>query len=596
MTNVESESNPSPFEDPTIKLAFSIYENPRVFTLLLGSGVSKSAGIPTGWDITLDLIRRVARINGIKGELDWESWYKDATGKEPNYSDLMSDLALESEERRSLIDSYIEPTQEDGEDGQKVPTITHYAIADLVKLGYIRVIITTNFDRLLENALHSRGIEPTIISSVDALAGATPIIHTDCTLIKLHGDYKDTRILNTESELTSYPEEYESLLDRIFEDHGLIVCGWSGDWDNALRSAIVRNTTRRYSAFWTSRGKLRESGSEVVKHLNASLIQIDDADSFFQKLLVYVRTLDEAQKMDQKSLDLLLKTTKRFLGKSEYRINLGDFLDAQTSTFLERIDVENLEAHVEQTKEEFNRRVKVYEEVAEPLSKIVGVLGRWGDDSEFSTVVNIVGTTYARAKNEGTGSILWIEMKLYPTVLLVAAYGIGLARAERWETLHKFLQEEILDQNRGKACAIVDSLFLFSWEGGGNQYWRSLEGFENRKTALSDHLHDVFQLWSNNFIGVVPDFEEIYQAWEIFGALSYSSRFEIEQLRESPFMWIPIGRSSWNTNVSKRIWDKFQKENFRKQLLALGFGNGNDQWLDEAANNFQRISSKVAFS
>jgi hypothetical protein len=38
-----------------------------------------------------------------------------------------------------------------------------------VRGGYIRVIITTNFDRLMENVLGERGVEPTVVASVDAL-------------------------------------------------------------------------------------------------------------------------------------------------------------------------------------------------------------------------------------------------------------------------------------------------------------------------------------------------------------------------------------------------------------------------------------------
>jgi hypothetical protein len=41
--------------------------------------------------------------------------------------------------------------------------------AELVRGGYIRVIITTNFDRLMENVLGERGIDPTVVASVDAL-------------------------------------------------------------------------------------------------------------------------------------------------------------------------------------------------------------------------------------------------------------------------------------------------------------------------------------------------------------------------------------------------------------------------------------------
>ena len=88
----------------------------------------------------------------------------------------------------------------------------------------------------MENALGERGIAPTIVSTVDGLAGAEPITHSACYILKLHGDYKDARILNTESELNSYPEPYDRQLDRILDEHGLIVCGWSGEWDRALQS------------------------------------------------------------------------------------------------------------------------------------------------------------------------------------------------------------------------------------------------------------------------------------------------------------------------------------------------------------------------
>ena len=49
--------------DPLTALAFSIYENNGVYCLLLGSGVSRSAEIPTGWEITLDLVRRIAALH-----------------------------------------------------------------------------------------------------------------------------------------------------------------------------------------------------------------------------------------------------------------------------------------------------------------------------------------------------------------------------------------------------------------------------------------------------------------------------------------------------------------------------------------------------
>jgi hypothetical protein len=57
-----------------------------VFTLLLGSGISRPAEIPTGWEITLDLVRRIAEAQGVQPQPDWVQWYRNTAGTEPNYS------------------------------------------------------------------------------------------------------------------------------------------------------------------------------------------------------------------------------------------------------------------------------------------------------------------------------------------------------------------------------------------------------------------------------------------------------------------------------------------------------------------------------
>ncbi|SFK79327.1 hypothetical protein [Methylocapsa palsarum] len=50
--------------DPFDALALSLHHNPGVFALLVGSGLSRAADIPTGWDITVELVRRLAATRG----------------------------------------------------------------------------------------------------------------------------------------------------------------------------------------------------------------------------------------------------------------------------------------------------------------------------------------------------------------------------------------------------------------------------------------------------------------------------------------------------------------------------------------------------
>ena len=42
------------------KLAFSLSETEGTYAVLLGSGISSAAGIPNGWGIAMDLIRKMA--------------------------------------------------------------------------------------------------------------------------------------------------------------------------------------------------------------------------------------------------------------------------------------------------------------------------------------------------------------------------------------------------------------------------------------------------------------------------------------------------------------------------------------------------------
>jgi len=190
-----------PMLEPITSLAFSVQSGKGVYALLLGSGLSRAARIPTGWEVTLDLIRQTAAIAGDGAEQDPETWYRNHFHAEPDYSRLLDSLGKTPSDRVNLLSRYFEPSQSEIEQGEKLPTAAHKAIARLIGKGYFRVIITTNFDRLLEQALEASGISPTIISTPDALKGALPLTHARCTIIKIHGDYRDTRIKNTADEL-----------------------------------------------------------------------------------------------------------------------------------------------------------------------------------------------------------------------------------------------------------------------------------------------------------------------------------------------------------------------------------------------------------
>ena len=55
-------------------LAFSIYSNKGAYALLLGAGISKASGLPSGWDIVTDLLKKLAAQNHVSDSDNLEGY------------------------------------------------------------------------------------------------------------------------------------------------------------------------------------------------------------------------------------------------------------------------------------------------------------------------------------------------------------------------------------------------------------------------------------------------------------------------------------------------------------------------------------------
>jgi hypothetical protein len=572
--------------DEVTQLAFSISENKGVYAVLLGSGMSRSAEIATGWEITLDLIRRTAAAKGIKDQADWGKWFQKTTGTQPDYSKVLEALAVTPAERRSILHSYIEPTEGDIEQGLKVPTKAHEAIADLVASGHIKVIVTTNFDRLMESALRSRGIEPTVVASVDALAGAEPLSHSTCYILKLHGDYKDARLLNTEDELGKYPPEFDHLLDRIFDEYGLIISGWSGEWDVALRKALSRAPNRRYPTYWTTRSDLKPSAQDLAALRAARVVKISDADAFFTELRTKVQTLEQARRVSPRSIDLTIAATKRFLGKPEHRIELEDLISSEAEKLLATISQSDFGTAKQPTPELFREQVAKYEAVTETFARVAGVMGRWGDGKELPLIIDVLKAIYSYSSQSAGGFQMWSSLRGYPGVLIFTAYALGLVRSQRWYELHKLFRSEIVRQYHDPQT-LVDTYFASTWDGGDQRTWQWLPDFDRRHTPLSDHLLELFSDWNKGFIGLAPDFEALFSRFEILAALSTFEHDTLEKLEEAKrsrgsqqFAHVPYGRWIWHSASRGMIVQELKNAELQQVLFDAGFSRGSKRMLE----------------
>ena len=329
--------------DPRISLAMSMHSQPGVYALLIGSGTSTGAGMLTGWGVVKNLVQRAATAANMPLEKDptaaqieqW--WAANGDGQELGYSGLLKEAGQTPAARSALLSGYFQATAEDRENGLKIPGKAHNGIAELAARGSVKVILTTNFDELIEQALTSKNVRYQVITTEEEAAASTPLVHADCTVVKIHGDYRALAQRNTVEELSEYGPAMKELLAEVFENFGLITNGWSADWDHALVAAIKTRATRRYPLYWTTRSQLGPKAQELVALHTGQTIEGVTADDFFPDLVQRLESLDTLA-IAPMTEEMAIARMKKLLPYRESYIELRDLLD---------IEICRIEKHLE---------------------------------------------------------------------------------------------------------------------------------------------------------------------------------------------------------------------------------------------------------
>ena len=320
-----------------VMLATGLHAQPGVYALLLGSGVSRSAGISTGWEIVSHLVQKAAAAGDPEdtqsrelAKSDPEAWWAHRGQGDLGYSSLLAAVAPSSAARQGLLAEYFVATDEDRAEGLKVPTAGHRAIAELVKGGWIKVILTTNFDRLMEQALDAVGVGYQVIARPDAATGSTPIAHATATIVKLHGDWSDLEFRNTVDELESYPKPWVDVLRQVFNEYGLLISGWSAEWDKAL-VRVLEATPRRYPLYWDSRSSNTDVARNLLAQRGGHVIATESADELFTSMQASVDALTRLAEPPLTTA-MAVARLKRALPDPIRRIELRDLISGAIKT------------------------------------------------------------------------------------------------------------------------------------------------------------------------------------------------------------------------------------------------------------------------
>ena len=204
------------------------------------------------------------------------------------YSEVFERAYASSEDRAAFVENLVR---------EAVPNYGHYVLAALVAAKALKLIITSNFDPLIERAINpvldgeffdGRQLE---IADLDNPGRAARAVNSDRwpLVVKVHGDYRSEHLKNVSSELREQDSELRRAMTSALSRFGVVVVGYSGRDESImsmLRDVLELPTPFPAGLFWVRRpqDELAESVTRLLSDARSVGVQasIVTASSFVE--------------------------------------------------------------------------------------------------------------------------------------------------------------------------------------------------------------------------------------------------------------------------------------------------------------------------
>lgn len=232
----------------------------KEFVFITGAGCSVTAGIPLAWEIVEELNK------------EFKLQLKSLSEEERNdYGKCME--CIEITKRRDYLKKYI--------DKAKI-NWAHIALACLLKSGYIRRILTFNFDNLLARSCGLLNLYPATYDFTAANLNMYGLID-DPAIVHLHGQGHGFIQLNTQSETKEHAQQLEEFVRYTLNESPTLFIGYSGKND-AFFPQIEKQFNGQHRLFWVDKAPMASEHLQksVLKSRLANYISCDKggADTF----------------------------------------------------------------------------------------------------------------------------------------------------------------------------------------------------------------------------------------------------------------------------------------------------------------------------
>lgn len=356
-------------------------KNGKRFCFILGAGASKSSGIPTGEEMAKSWYEELTQLYSID-ELRALQKRLNVRSIKPSSKNYFGLYAMRFWPEYSNGSAFLENALE-----RARPSLGYYPLATLLASTENNLVITTNFDSLVEDALFIYTEKRPLVISHELLADYINFNTRRPIVAKLHrGIFFDP--LNREEQVNGLSDKWKEILHQAFKIYTPVVIGYAGG-DHSLMDFLSKEA-KVDGLYWCYRHD--EPSAEIlelVEKNNGYFLSIGGFDEMMYLLgqkfeyenpcgrikSVAERRVEDYNKQVQEFEDKLNALASRSEIQEQILKVLGQQQAEELSKLYERIERNSGDAEAYEARGRIFHNAKKYENAIADFTKVIE-LGR----------------------------------------------------------------------------------------------------------------------------------------------------------------------------------------------------------------------------
>ncbi len=184
------------------------------------------------------------------------------------------------------------------------------------------------------------------------------------------------------------------------------------------------------------------------------------------------------------SSNKIIKELKEYLDQG-FKIRVDDLVMGEARVLFDQLAAEFSDtAQTPFSPEELIKRLKHYEAITKPLQNLMIAGCYWGEKKHervWAKCLELIANPPREA-----GLDIWVELRLYPALLLLYSGGIAAIAGEQYSNFYALLvKARLLEEIKDEPLVLGLNIPKVMETNVG----RTLPGMDNRRTPLSDYLY-----------------------------------------------------------------------------------------------------------